>query len=398
DFVPRPARTHLRQPRASSGASFVQSEALQQEFRLVPGAVGLDVRHALRSGETTRGADLRVWRSSARAYDERRAGRPADLRGRPSQAVVAQTRRAGCGAQASLVNCADAQADRHRQRQDAERLSLRPERSGRPLFRSRVRTAAHARANAQARRVRRQVHDRLPPRISQELVCRRQAFATWPRQRVQFLRRQCQPAALRMETQRLDPSGRSARLVPVVLPLLHGPALAGRRPAADQALEGDPAPCPAGAEILRARRPAVPAPAAPGVAALGLRQPQDLTEFYSAATAGVRAGRRFHRPITASITTTARPAASTCQPGLMPASKSNIVPRTSSGDTRKAIARPTASPINVRTDTATASAIRLKVERSLVSCRQASTRYAISQRNRLAAKIGTVTSAFVCWK
>ena len=43
--------------------------------------------------------------------------------------------------------------------------------------------------------------------------------------------------------------------------------------------------------------------------------------------------RRFHRPITASITTTARPAASTCQPGLMPASKSNIVPRTSSGDT-----------------------------------------------------------------
>ena len=46
--------------RASSGASLGRSEALQQEFRLVPGAVGLDVRHALCSGEGTRAADLRL--------------------------------------------------------------------------------------------------------------------------------------------------------------------------------------------------------------------------------------------------------------------------------------------------------------------------------------------------
>ena len=70
--------------------------------------------------------------------------------------------------------------------------------------------------------------------------------------------------------------GRSARLVPVVLPLLHGPPHAGRRPPPDQALEGDPPSCPPGAEELRAGRPVLPPPATPGAAALGLRQPQNL--------------------------------------------------------------------------------------------------------------------------
>ena len=97
------------------------------------------------------------------------------------------------------------------------------------------------------------------------------------RPRLQFLRRARQPASLGMEAQRLDPSGRSARLVPVVLPLLHGPSHAGRGPQADQALEGDPPACAASPEALRAGRPALPAPAAAGFAALGLRQPQDLT-------------------------------------------------------------------------------------------------------------------------
>ena len=53
--------------------------------------------------------------------------------------------------------------------------------------------------------------------------------------------------------------------------------------------------------------------------------------FYSAATA--RSFRLLKRARTASSRTTANPAASTCQPGLMPASKSNTVSSTRSGDT-----------------------------------------------------------------
>ena len=135
-----------------------------------------------------RAPHLRIWRSARRAYGERRAGRPAAQRRRPSQAAVAEASCgyhacAGCGAQASLVNCAGAQAYRHRQRQDAEGLSLRVERGDRPRVRSRIQAAIDARANAQARRIRRQVHDRLPSRISQELVCRREAFASMVRDR-----------------------------------------------------------------------------------------------------------------------------------------------------------------------------------------------------------------------
>ena len=51
--------------------------------------------------------------------------RPADMPALPA-----------CGAQAGLVNCADAPAHRHRQRQDAEGLSLRPQRSDGAQFRS----------------------------------------------------------------------------------------------------------------------------------------------------------------------------------------------------------------------------------------------------------------------
>jgi hypothetical protein len=55
--------------------------------------------------------------------------------------------------------------------------------------------------------------------------------------------------------------------------------------------------------------------------------------LYSAATVRARDVRLFQRAITASIATTAKPATSTCQPGLMPASKSKIEPRMSIGDT-----------------------------------------------------------------
>jgi hypothetical protein len=68
----------------------------------------------------------------------------------------------------------------------------------------------------------------------------------------------------------LDPPRGSARLVPMVLPLLHGAANARRGSAADQALEGDPPPRPADRAQLRAGRSSMPSAAAPGAAALGL--------------------------------------------------------------------------------------------------------------------------------
>src|SRR5262249_8856301 len=66
------------------------------------------------------------------------------------------------------------------------------------------------------------------------------------------------PAAVRMAPQGLDPPCRPARLVPMVLPLLHGPPHAGGGPAPDPALEGDPPPRSPDRAQLRARRPAVP--------------------------------------------------------------------------------------------------------------------------------------------
>src|SRR5690349_5346830 len=80
-----------------------------------------------------------------------------------------------------------------------------------------------------------------------------------------------------MEAQGLDPSRGSARLVPVVLPLLHGPAAARRGPAADQALEGVPPAHRPDPQELRARRSLLPPAPAPGAAAMGLRQPEDLS-------------------------------------------------------------------------------------------------------------------------
>ena len=83
------------------------------------------------------------------------------------------------------------------------------------------------------------------------------------------LRRRCEPAAVGVARQGLDPSGRPPRLVSVVLPLLSRPPH-GRRRAPDRALGGDASPYPPGQEALRARRPPVPAPSAPSATALGL--------------------------------------------------------------------------------------------------------------------------------
>ena len=60
------------------------------------------------------------------------------------------------------------------------------------------------------------------------------------------------------------------RKVPVVLPLLYGPAHAGRRPAADQAMEIHTSAYPADRAALRAGGPDLPPAAAAGAPALGL--------------------------------------------------------------------------------------------------------------------------------
>ena len=93
DLVPRRARAHLRQPGASSGASLGQSEALQQEFRLLPGAVGLDVRHALCAGEDARAAHVRLSGPAGCAHGEGRVGRSVHQCG---GAHLAEAARATC--------------------------------------------------------------------------------------------------------------------------------------------------------------------------------------------------------------------------------------------------------------------------------------------------------------
>ena len=94
-----------------------------------------------------------------------------------------------------------------------------------------------------------------------------------------------------LASQRLDPSRRSARLVPMVLPLFRRPAHAGGRRAADQALEGDEPPRRANSSPLPTRRSILPTAPAPGAAALGLRQPQALTPLRPPIYGG-RAGRK----------------------------------------------------------------------------------------------------------
>ena len=90
-------------------------------------------------------------------------------------------------------------------------------------FRSGVQAGTDTEADARARRVRREIHDRLPPRISRRVVQAREAFAGQRDASLNFFG-VTPPAAFRMAAQRLDPSRRSARLVPMVLPLFSAAA------------------------------------------------------------------------------------------------------------------------------------------------------------------------------
>ena len=62
------------------------------------------------------------------------------------------------------------------ERQDAEGLRLLPHETNRASIPPRVHARADTETDARARRVRRQIHDRLPERISGELVHARKAF------------------------------------------------------------------------------------------------------------------------------------------------------------------------------------------------------------------------------
>ena len=170
-----------------------------------------------------------------------------------------------------------------------------------------------------------------------------------------------------MAAQGLDPSRRSARLVPVVLPLLHGPPHAGRRPPADQALEGDPASRTAGAERI----------ASPAICSAGRGSVRRCCIGPTTAARSERGlfGRHrggpasrggFQRDLTTSTKVTASPAASTCQPGLMPASKSKIVAKHAQRRHVECNARcRSLRRGRSATDTAIASTNRLSVDSSL---------------------------------
>ena len=71
---------------------------------------------------------------------------------------------------------------------------------------------------------------------------RRQALACEARSVAELFPGRCQPASFSLARQRLDPSGRPAGMVSMVLPLLPRPADTWRGRAPDQALEGHAAP------------------------------------------------------------------------------------------------------------------------------------------------------------
>src|SRR5262244_1154602 len=79
-----------------------------------------------------------------------------------------------------------------------------------------------------------------------------------------------QPAAIGMAAKGLDTSSRPARLVSMVLPVLHGTTNTRRGRSPNKALESDPAPSQPDPAKLRAGRFDVPQAAAPGSATLGL--------------------------------------------------------------------------------------------------------------------------------
>ena len=79
--------------------------------------------------------------------------------------------------------------------------------------------------------------------VPSQLVHTGQVVNELPRLLPQLFWRGCQSAAVSLAGEGLDSSRRSARMVPMVLPLLYGPADARRGCASDQAVERYAPPC-----------------------------------------------------------------------------------------------------------------------------------------------------------
>src|SRR6478752_10051494 len=112
---------------------------------------------------------------------------------------------------------------RGRQRSNAAWLLVLPHGANRPSLRSAVSARAHSQTDAAAGCVRRKIHDGLPRGISRELVHAREAVRETARCETELLRRERLAIARDLASKRLDSSAGSARLVSVVLPILHGP-------------------------------------------------------------------------------------------------------------------------------------------------------------------------------
>src|SRR4029079_11261541 len=108
-----------------------------------------------------------------------------------------------------------------------------------------------------------------PRGIPRRLVPVREALSRTARSLAQLLRSERVAAAFGVAEERVDLPRGSARVVPVVLPLLLR-APVPRRRAADQALARSAPARRADREELPPRGPVVPSPAAPGAAPLGV--------------------------------------------------------------------------------------------------------------------------------
>ena len=102
------------------------------------------------------------------------------------------------------------------ERQNAEALRLFPHKTDGTRISPRIQARANTEIDARARRVRREIHDRLPERISSELVQAGEAFAGSGARVAQLFWRECVATFIRMAAQRLDSSRRPARLVPAL--------------------------------------------------------------------------------------------------------------------------------------------------------------------------------------
>ena len=105
------------------------------------------------------------------------------------------------GARCRETNCRE-KTKRHRQRQDAARLSLCPVGAGGPQFCPRLPARTDAGGDAAPRRLLREIHDRLRKGISALLVRARQARRRQTRLRAELFRCRCQPAAVGMAQER----------------------------------------------------------------------------------------------------------------------------------------------------------------------------------------------------